>query len=124
MKKLSLHTGVLAVLLLSACAQPGFDKNRKVLKFAMDKQYYIPMEVSYNSRPIPDGYLSILRSVGMDCRKDDLVWMAYDVREEMNYYAQNNGKEIIRKAYLTGEAGCAHPLSDQEYQYRINQQSR
>ena len=121
MKKISLHTGVLALMLLGACGQPGFDKNKKVIKFAMDKQYYIPKDVSYNSRPIPDGYLNILRSIGMDCRKDDLVWMTYDVREEMNYYAQNNGKEVIRKAYLAGEADCAHPLSDQEYQYRINQ---
>ena len=124
MKKISLHSGVLTALLLGACAQPGFDNNKKEIKFAMDKQYYIPLEVSYNSRPMPDGYLNILRSIGMDCRKDDLVWMTYHVREEMNYSAQNNGKEVIQKAYLAGEADCAHPLSDQEYQYRINQQSR
>jgi len=122
MTKISLHTGVLAVLLLGACTQPGFNKDKKAIKFAMDKQYYIPLEVSYNSRPIPDAYLSILRSIGMDCRKDDLLWMAYDVRKEMNY-SQNHGKEVIRKAYLAGEADCAHPLSDQEYQYRINRQN-
>ena len=124
MKRTVLSSAVFAILLLGACAQPGFDKNKKVIKFAMDKQYYIPAEVSYNSRPIPNAYLSILRSIGMDCRKDDLVWMTYDVRKEMNYYAQNRGKEVIQKAYLAGEADCAHPLSDQEYQYRINQQSR
>jgi hypothetical protein len=123
MKKLSLHTGMLAVLLLSACAQHGFEKNKKVLKFAMDKQYYIPMEVSYNSRPIPDAYLSSFRSIGMDCRKHDLVWMTYDVRKEVDK-TPHNAQEIIRKAYLEGEADCAHPLSDQEYQDRINQQNR
>ena len=125
MKKLKLVTGI-ASLFLIGCAsdQPSFDPNNKGIVFVEGKPYSIPLDANYNAQSFKsanDRGVVKGREAGLDCRKGDVFWISTEVQKAAQEASMqgdvNRAASIVISAPRKGQIGCAHPLSQQEYEY-------
>jgi hypothetical protein len=118
-------TGV--VLCFSGCAgsqtqqHPTFNKNNKRIIFVNGKSYLIPRMAMYNKTQ--------LKNIGnnykiIGCRDGDVNWSSSLAYNDIDVTVQKYKYDVIKKYYNKGEAGCSSPLSNQEYQYVLNQQNQ
>ena len=114
--------GLSVLLLLSGCAQSGFDINNRGILFQGGKPYLIPYNTHYGlMNKITAGNY---KTMGVDCPAGNVFWM------ERNYYEKLN-RNILRDPYglmtygvQNNLASCARPLSNQEYQYVLNHKNQ
>jgi len=55
------------------------------------------------------------------CKKGDIFWETEIVHHDIKVTIPKYKSTVINRFYRSGELGCAHPLSNQEYQYMLNQ---
>ncbi len=108
-------------LLFSGCAgsQPQFNPNNKSIKFVEGKAFAIPNGAIYKE--------TTLRKVtkGTGCRIGDVPWVTTNTYKSLSAAKTREEKNIAyTNAKRNGHLGCSSPLSNQEYQYVLNQQNQ
>lgn len=116
-------------LFFTGCAQPSFNPNIKHIVYVDGKPFRVPTydtfyrKHTYNKNlEVDKKILNFYRQNGFICKEGDLLWAKNSVIEKVmkNFKSTGNRKKgyvIISSASKVGKAGCASPLSNQEYQF-------
>ena len=129
MKKIIISVGLIAgMLLMSGCAQPEFNPNNKGFGFIQGKPYVMPkyvvsFEVENEARTVTN--------LGL-CRKNGILWLRRDMVNQIGFLANGSDESAllrrnantVKQMIRNGSAGCAYPLSNQEYQYVLHKQNQ
>jgi len=122
-KTITIVIGLGILLLFTGCTEPqlSVNQNNKKLTFVKGKPYAIPVNTISGKRLISAKQIKNARLIGAYCKKGDISWISNGVSSLFDKYDGKTAGEIIRRDHL---AGCASPLSKQEYEYRLNQQNQ
>lgn len=119
--KIATITGV--ALLFVGCTQPDFNPANKALVFKNGKPYRVPYNTGYGNTIDNRNDLNYYTSKGArDCRIGDVVWINFDRNKRVTNDAEAG--LAFAKAGKEGRLGCAHPLTQREYQFYLNQQNQ
>ena len=119
-----LLAGAILSLLMIGCVPtqptaPAFNPNNKSIVFVESKPFAIPRgAISRNTT---------LRKVtkGTGCRIGDVSWMSPLTHKKLSEATTKKEQyTAYTNAQKSGQLGCARPLSNKEYQYRLNQQNQ
>lgn len=117
-------------LLLTGCVQPEFNRSNKGIAFVDGRPYAIPYGSTYGypfNKNEPQ-LLRDFRNAGVDCRIGDTFWVEASYKDELRKALTAKDYQthfaIISKAAAAGKAGCAHPLSRQEYEYMLHKENQ
>jgi len=131
MKKLGIVIGA-GIVLLTGCGQPEFSPNKMKVVMVEEEAFRIPQEAIYNKRRYynaPNIVASVKQNnrLGLNCKIGDLGWVEYSTREKFVQAKKElptnsiEGWEAVeslkREAIRTGKMGCAHPLTNKEYDF-------
>ncbi len=129
-KKLIIGAGMIAgILLLSGCtgSQPQprkFNPNNKTLEFIDGKPYYAPMYAIAKTMSKKDTK-GMKRDTGITCSAGSALWFEPSYLKVVeNSNSKQDLSRLFKNGFRQGKIGCAKPLSNQEYQYRLNQQNQ
>lgn len=123
MKRITLIVlGIGSLLLFSGCVEPGFNANNKMMVFVEGEPYFVPKNANHMSKAMNIEDVKEINAMGLNCRKGDIVWVAYTAKSLLIKYGRSTGeiKRAYVKAQKKGLTGCASPLSDQEYKSHLN----
>jgi len=134
--------GGFSLFLLNSCGQPSFNRNSTSIKFVEGKPYSIPRGAYYglvtkgqseeNARLLKHTNPEALHIVKAPlCREGEVRWVAKKeyirgmelAAKAVKTHAYNAFFKDQYNSYQAGKAGCAKPLNQQEYEYRLNQQN-
>lgn len=124
MKRITLiGLGAIALLIIAGCTQPNFNPNRKNIVFFNGKPYYIPKNTHNLIKSMNTADVKEMNGYGVRCKKGDTLWLAHSANSLMTKGKRTPEKDkadFIR--YIQGGlVGCSSPLSNQEYNYRLNE---
>ncbi len=112
----------------SATKQFTFYPGSKGLKFVEGKPYMVPLGSVTNKQAFKsskDKQLIFAQKVGADCKKGDVLWFERNAAIKGINAQKNKNLELMKsiwvKSFYTNRAGCAHPLSNMEYQHYMEQ---
>ena len=124
--------GVGFVSFIVGCGEPAFNPNIQNIVFVDGEPFRIPA----GSRSTPHTYTNAIldqekmaayRKNGLDCRIGDILWMENSVATEgvkiMNSGDEERAYAFVALAAKDGKSGCAHPLSNREYDYYKEKES-
>jgi hypothetical protein len=123
----------LALVFLLGCAsdQPSFNPNNKGLVIVAGKPYRVPLEANHSLVPFKSENAQGVvkgRQAGLDCRKGDIFWISTEVQKAAQEASLdgdvNRAASIIIAAPRKRQIGCAHPLSNKEYEYYREKQQK
>jgi len=126
-KKIMIGLGLIGILVFTGCVgsqpqqQSTFNKNNKSITFINGKPYFIPRMAKYSNtqlKNIDNSYKKI------GCRNGDVFWFTGIAYCDIDATLQKYKTDVIKRHYNNGEIGCAKPLSNQQYQYVLNQQNQ
>ncbi len=112
-----------SLLVFSGCVEPGFDAKNKMMVFVEGEPYSVPKNANHMAKPMNTEDVKEINKMGLNCKKGDIVWVAYTAKSLLIEHGRSNGeiKLAYVNAYKKGLTGCASPLSDQEYKSQLNQ---
>ena len=110
------------LLVFSGCVEPGFNANNKMMVFVEGEPYSVPRNANHMAKPMNTEDVKEINKMGLNCKKGDIVWVAYTAKSLLTKYGRSTGE--VKRAYVNankkGLTGCASPLSDQEYRSHLN----
>ena len=121
-RMISTALGMGSLLVFSGCVEPGFNSNNKMMVFVEGQPYLVPKNANHMSKAMNTEDVKEMNKMGLHCKKDDILWVAYKAKALLTENGRNTGE--IKRAYVNaqkkGLTGCSSPLSDQEYKEHIN----
>lgn len=133
MNKITIIIGIGFSLLLLGCSSnqpkkqttPSFNSERKGIVFVQGKAYRVPYKASFNHRPMGKDSAIILEYVyrknGIPCKIGDLGWREETLGANFHKYVSvkdwDNADKVFKTMARSGLVGCAHPLSNKEYEF-------
>ena len=116
--------GIIA-LLFGGCAQPAFNQNKKHIIFVEGKSFRIPIASNWSRAFMhPEANkekIKEYRKQGLTCKNGDLFWIEYYADKERVSLIDSGNKQkgyaFLGKSVRERKAGCAHPMSNQEYHF-------
>jgi len=113
MRKRILGFGTIILLILTGCTEPSFDINNRHIQFIGGKPFYIPYYAHYFLSTMSEKSAANFRAAGiLHCKEGDVFWSI------------TKDPYQVPQLYKEGKANCEHPLSQEEYSYRLNQQNQ
>ena len=126
-RKFVLLVGLAGILLLNGCAPIQPNLNRGEMKFVKGKAYYIP---SYTCWTQLEPEINAAAQAGI-CKKNGIMWLSEEYVDKYNFPCKIGVSDIIishaqsiKQNKSIGLTGCVYPLTNQEYQYRVNEQNQ
>ncbi len=125
-KMIKVFIGGILALIITGCAQPGFNPARQQIVFVEGVPFRIPVGASatpkrYRNNPIDNERLSVYKSYGLNCNYGDILWMEnYTANQAVKTYKSNGklaGYAYVGQAHSQGRSGCVRPLTPQEFEY-------
>ncbi len=126
-KKIIIGIGIVVMLLLSGCApaRPNFSHTK--IDFVNGKGYHIPGSTCWTKED-PERITAVKAGI---CKEDGIMWLSREYIRKYNFTCGSGVSDVIRshaetikQNKSTGLTGCVYPLSDQEYNYRLNQSTQ
>lgn len=138
MKRLGMIIGIgITLVLFTGCGQPQFNPNYMNIVMVEGDAFRVPKgsivnRKKYYNTPNIVASVEQNRRLGLDCKIGDLGWSEYSTRmkfQEATKGLPTNSPEgfkrienLKREAINSGKMGCAHPLTDREYDFYRSQE--
>lgn len=132
MKTLKLILGASFVFFIVGCGEPAFNPNIQNIVFVDGEPFRIPAGSSntphtFTNTTLDQEKMAAYRKNGLDCRIGDILWIENSVGAEgvkiMNSGDKERAYAFVALAAKDGKSGCAHPLSNREYDYYKEKES-
>jgi len=129
MKKIIIGMGCLLLVLGCSSNQPktksSFNPARKGIVFVQGKAYRVPHGSNFDNSPMGKDSVLTLKHVyhkhGVPCKIGDLGWRERTLDAEFRRYSAqedwDKAEKVLVATVRSGKIGCAHPLSDKEYEF-------
>jgi len=115
---------IVGSILITGCVEPYFNPSNKEIQFVQGKAYYIPKNVIHLTGKVDKSDIKYFRKYKVPCKIGDAMWFVKNAHQFMKEGNADNNVRVIAEYAKYGKAGCIHPLSTQEYQYRLNQDNQ